>query len=190
MMVKPRLGIDIDGTLSQYDTFLPYLNKLLGTEVTAEQLIQYDMHEIFGMKYEEFCNIFDEHSIPMYQQSVPRPCAQKQLSWIDEHFNIFYITARYNKFAKLTQDWLIEHRFPNREIICTGSHDKTEALKSYNIQFMVEDRLENAIQIWDELRIPIYLLDTPYNQGEHINGICRVPDWHAIQEDMIKRKIV
>lgn len=108
-MSKLTLGIDIDGTLTEFDSFIPYLNQLLNTQVKPEQIIQYDLHEIFGMEYQDFSNLFDEHSIPIYKNSVPRLCAKNQLQWMDERFQIVYITARHEEFKKLTEEWLSEH---------------------------------------------------------------------------------
>lgn len=187
-MNKPVLGIDIDGTLTEYDSFLPYLNHLLGKAVKPEEIIQYDLHEIFGMEYDAFVSLFDEHSIPIYKGAVPRLCAKDQLDWMDQRFQIVYITARYQEFAPLTRNWLKEHGFPQREIVCTGSHDKLQALRRNQVMLMVEDRLENAQQIWEKLKVPVYLLDTPYNQADLLpEGIRRVKDWHDIQRDLFGR---
>ena len=185
-MKKQVLGIDIDGTLTEYDSFLPYLNELLGTKVKPEEIIQYDLHEIFGMEYDAFSSLFDEHSIPLYQMAVPRPCAIQELQWLDKQFDIIYITARYGEFRELTQNWIKQHGFPDRQLICTGSHDKLSAIKENQVCVMVEDRLENALEIWGKLQVPVFLLDTPYNQGLLPNGICRVKDWHEIIAEIKK----
>ncbi|HJV45300.1 MAG TPA: hypothetical protein VJ824_06200 [Bacillota bacterium] len=184
-MHKQTLGIDIDGTLSEYFSFLPYLNQLLNTQVTPEQLIQYDLHEIFGMEYEAFCSLFDEHSLPIYRDSIPRKCAQKELGWIDQNYHVVYITARLQEFRDITHQWLLTHGFPDRPIICTGSHDKSKAIQDNQVSIMVEDRLENAVEIWNQLKVPVFLLDTPYNQGILPDGIIRVKDWHEIKGKMI-----
>lgn len=187
MIKRQTMGIDIDGTLTEYDSFLPYLNQLLGTQVKPEQIIQYDLHEIFGLEYDRFSDLFDEHSIPLYKASLPRRCAQEQLKWIDDRFEIVYITARYEEFKELTETWLREHGFPARNIVCTGSHDKIQAMKANQVRFMVEDRLENALQIWEEIHVPVYLLDTPYNQAKLPNGVLRVKDWVEIKKDLSKK---
>ena len=69
-------------------------------------------------------------------------------------------------------------------IVCTGSHDKIGAIKEYNANYMVEDRLENAIHIWEELQIPVYLLNTPYNQAKLPSGVYRVKDWYEITQHL------
>ncbi|MBP1934600.1 hypothetical protein [Ammoniphilus resinae] len=183
-MNKINIGIDIDGTLTEYHSFLPYLNNLLGTKVTPEQLTQYDLHEIFGMDYEDFVAVFDEHSVPIYKTSIPRVCAKEHLQWFDRQFNIVYITARYKDYMELTKDWLTTNGFPKRQLVCTGSHDKLQALQEYQVGLMVEDRLENALEIWDKLQVPVYLLDTPYNQAKLPEGIVRVQDWHDIRKQI------
>ncbi len=187
MIKRQTMGIDIDGTLSEFDSFLPYFNQLLGTTVKPEQIIQYDLHEIFGVEYDRFSDLFDEHSIPLYKACLPRRCAQEQLKWIDDRFEIVYITARYKEFKELTEEWLQQHGFPTRHIICTGSHDKIQAMQENKVHYMVEDRLENALQIWEQIKVPVYLLDTPYNQSKLPNGVSRVKDWVEIREDLIKK---
>ena len=182
--MKQTMGIDIDGTLTEYDSFIPYFNELLGKQVKPEEIIQYDLHEIFEMEYDAFSNLFDEHSAPIYEQSHPRPCAQDQLKWIEERFNIVYITARLKEYEELTSKWIKEHGFPLSPIVCTGSHDKIGAIKEYNANYMVEDRLENAIHIWEELQIPVYLLNTPYNQAKLPSGVYRVKDWYEITQHL------
>ena len=179
-MKKQTMGIDIDGTLTEFDSFIPYFNELLGKEVKPEEIVQYDLHEIFEMDYDHFSQLFDEHSAPIYEQSLPRDCAQKQLQWIEEHFNIVYITARLKEYGELTEKWIKEHGFPQSPVVCTGTHDKIAAIKEYNANYMVEDRLENALHIWEELQVPVFLIDTPYNQAELPSGVYRVKNWHEV----------
>lgn len=186
-MKKQTMGIDIDGTLTEFDSFIPYFNKLLGKQVKPEDIVQYDLHEIFDMDYDDFSALFDEHSAPAYEQSPPRSCAQQELKWIDERFNIVYITARLKEYEELTSRWIKEHGFPESPIVCTGSHDKIDAIKQYNVNYMVEDRLENALHIWEELRVPVFLVDTPYNQAELPAGVFRVKNWHEVT-DYLKEK--
>ena len=69
-MMKQTMGIDIDGTLTEYDSFIPYFNELLGKQVKPEEIIQYDLHEIFDMEYDAFANLFDEHSAPSMSNPI------------------------------------------------------------------------------------------------------------------------
>ncbi|RKD26837.1 hypothetical protein BEP19_16440 [Ammoniphilus oxalaticus] len=174
------MGIDIDGTLTEFDSFIPYFNELLGKQVKPEEIVQYDLHEIFEMDYDDFSKLFDEHSAPVYEQSHPRSCAQEELKWIDDHYNIVYITARLEEFEELTEKWIKEHGFPNSPIVCTGTHNKIPAIKEYHVNYMVEDRLENALHIWEELSVPVFLIDTPYNQATLPSGVHRVTNWREV----------
>ena len=42
-----RLGIDIDGTVTSPETFVPYLNKSFGINITLNDMKEYDLTKLF-----------------------------------------------------------------------------------------------------------------------------------------------
>lgn len=49
-----RLGIDIDGTVTAQDTFVPYLNESFQCDITLDDMTEYDLTKLLKISNEEF----------------------------------------------------------------------------------------------------------------------------------------
>lgn len=49
-----HLGIDIDGTITAQDTFVPYLNESFSLSITLEDIKEYDLTKLLNISQEDF----------------------------------------------------------------------------------------------------------------------------------------
>ncbi|MCY8244317.1 hypothetical protein MOC35_01540, partial [Bacillus inaquosorum] len=49
-----RLGIDIDGTITAQDTFVPYLNRSFNLSISLNDMTDYDLTKLLNITQEEF----------------------------------------------------------------------------------------------------------------------------------------
>ena len=83
--------------------------------------------------------------------------------------------------AALRETWEevgVEPRF----IELIGSHHKIETAKKFNVDAFFEDKHDNAVDIHEELQIPVLLFDTPYNRSPIPEGVIRVTNWQEADQ--------
>ncbi|WP_438310955.1 5' nucleotidase, NT5C type [Sporosarcina sp. FA9] len=172
-----RFGIDIDGTVTCPTSLLPHINKQFGCELILEDIKEYDLTKAFPIDEKTFYEWYKLAESHIYETSPAQPFAQEVLSsWITQ-FELFYISARGNHVFQGTQEWFTREAIPFDHIELTGSHQKIEAAKKFGVDAFFEDKHDNAVEIHEELQIPVLLFDTPYNRMTIPDGVIRVYDW-------------
>jgi uncharacterized protein len=113
----------------------------------------------------------------IYDTSPPQEFAKEILeSWLPQ-YELFYISARGENVLDTTFDWFKREEIPYDHIELIGSHYKIEAARKHNVHAFFEDKHDNAVDISEELDIPVILFDTPYNRKPIPEGVIRVYDW-------------
>ncbi|XQY90726.1 hypothetical protein ACNRWW_14470 [Metabacillus sp. HB246100] len=172
-----RLGIDIDGTVTDPKTFVPYLNKSFNRNLNFEDLNQYDLTKVLNITDLDFWNWMNEFEPIIYKDAPLANHAKIVLDeWKTEH-QLLFISARRKHLLDITYNWFKEKDLFYHHIELIGSHDKLEAVKSHEISIFFEDKHDNACMISEEHDIPVILFNTPYNQDPIPNGVIRVNDW-------------
>ncbi|OOV78534.1 5' nucleotidase, NT5C type [Mammaliicoccus fleurettii] len=180
MNQKPRLGIDIDGTVTCPKTFVPYLQRDFNEQLKYEDITEYNLANVLNCEEEEMLNWFKNNESYIYQNSPVAEGAKDILSQLQYQYELYYISARHNYLEDITKEWFNLHNIPFDQITLTGSHNKLEITKNQNIDVFFEDKLDNAEDINHQLNIPVFLFDTPYNQKELQSGIYRINSWHEV----------
>ncbi len=185
---KPRFGIDIDGTVTTADTLIPHINKQYNTNIVLEDVIEYDFLSAFTQPIDrqEFAKWFKENEAYMYSVSDLAKDAQVILNEWQSLYELYYISARDEKVFQVTQQWFEENKVPYHHIELIGSHNKLEAAKKHNVDIFFEDKHDNAVNLAEELNIPVILFDTPYNRELVPKNVIRVKNWLEAN-DWIKR---
>ncbi|WP_299087865.1 hypothetical protein [uncultured Metabacillus sp.] len=172
-----RLGIDIDGTITDPKTFIPYLNKSFQTQLTYNDLKEYDLTKVLNITEEDFWNWMDEFEPIIYKEAPLSLHAKHVLDdWKDRH-QLLFISARRKHLLDVTYNWFKEMDVFYHHIELIGSHDKLEAVKRNEISIFFEDKHDNACMISEEHQIPVILFNTPYNQDPVPKGVVRVNHW-------------
>jgi len=177
-MTKRRFGIDIDGTVTRPDTILPFLNKDFKMELRIEDITEYNIRKFIDVDEQTMYQWFRSNEANIYKQSPLKDGSKDILNdWAKDFADLFYISARNSSLMEITTDWFIHNQLTYTHIELLGSHDKIEAIKNHNVDIFFEDKDDNAIQIYEECKIPVILFNTPYNQGIVPDAVVRVNNW-------------
>ena len=177
-----KIGIDIDGTITDPSTFVPYLNKGFGRTLAYEDLKEYDLSKVLGISSSEFINWFISNELTIYKEA---PVAQHLKTVIDSwvgSYELAFVSAREPYHLTVTCNWLDKHMIHYDELHLVGSKSKTGIIEKRGIQLFIEDNYENACKISESNNIPVILLNTPYNQYLTPKGVVRVNNWLEAKE--------
>ncbi len=172
-----RFGIDIDGTLTCPTSLLPFINKQYEVDLVLDDIKEYDLTKAFPVDKNEFYTWYKTVESQIYQASPPQKFAKAILDDWKSKFELFYISARGENVYDTTFDWFQREDIPYDHIDLIGSHYKIEAAKKHKVDAFFEDKHDNAVDINEELDIPVILFDTPYNRKPIPKGVIRVYDW-------------
>lgn len=172
-----HLGIDIDGTITAQDTFVPYLNESFSLSITLEDIKEYDLTKLLNISQEDFWKWMNENEPRIYQEALLAQYAKQTLDELKKQHKLIYITARRHHLEDITFDWFEKHDIHYDHIELVGGHDKLEAVFRHKIDVFFEDHHGNATMIAKEAGIPVLLFNTPYNQLPIDSNIVRVDSW-------------
>ena len=183
-ILKPRFGIDIDGTVTCPSTLIPHINKQYNLSITLNDVVEYDFLSAFPFPVDrnEFNEWFKANESSMYEESEIAANAKSILQSWESKFELYYISARGKNVYDITYNWFNEHNIPFDHIELIGSHDKIEIAKQFNVDAFFEDKHDNAVMIAEELDIPVILFDTPYNRLPAPKNVIRVENWIQANE--------
>ncbi|HZG13596.1 MAG TPA: hypothetical protein VE710_01130 [Candidatus Bathyarchaeia archaeon] len=176
------IGIDIDGTVTDPGSIVPLMNEAFGKNLAYTDCREYNLARVYNISDEEFMVWLDEYGPRLYREAPVHGLADEVLqAWHQQQLHqLVYISAREDKHRDVTLKWFERYDIPYHQIELIGSHDKCTAAKKWNVDLFLEDRLENALQLSEELGIPVLLFDTPYNQGELPPLVRRIFSWDEV----------
>jgi uncharacterized protein len=179
-------GIDIDGTVTSPSSIVPLMNESFGRNLRYEDCLEYNLANVYQITDEEFAGWLDQNGERLYDEAPVHGTADQILrGWYQEH-KLIFISARENRHLDVTLNWFSRYQIPYHEVDLIGSHDKLSSARSWGVDLFLEDRLENALQLSEALEIPVFLFDTPYNQGTLPDLIHRVNTWEEV-EGLVKK---
>lgn len=181
-----RFGIDIDGTVTCPTSLLPHINKAYGIDLVLDDIKEYDLTKAFAVDEQQFYNWYKTVEDHIYDTSPPQEYAKVILESWHSQYELFYISARGEHVYDTTYNWFKREAIPYDHIELIGSHYKIEAAKKHRVHAFFEDKHDNAVDIHEELDIPVILFDTPYNQKPIPDGVIRVHNWQEAN-DWIKK---
>jgi uncharacterized protein len=180
--MKKRFGIDIDGTVTRPDTFVPYLNRAFQLTLTYEDITEYDLLPFVTVDEAEFSKWFKKNEPIIYGESLLADGAKNVLhTWVNQA-ELFFISARNNELLDVTKQWFTKQELQYNHIELIGSHDKVETAKKHEVDLFLEDKHDNAVAIAEECKIPVILFNTPYNQSPVPDRVIRVNTWHEAEQ--------
>ncbi|MGD8192251.1 hypothetical protein ACQCN2_19960 [Brevibacillus ginsengisoli] len=171
------IGIDIDGTVTDPGSILPFMNEAFGKNLTLADCIEYNLATVYNIPEEVFEKWLDEQGEHLYRCATLHDVADQILKQWHQAHRLVYISARDEKHLPVTYEWLERFEIPYHSVNCIGSHDKLSSAKKWGVDVFLEDRKENAVQLAEELQIPVFLFDTPYNQGTLPSLVKRINTW-------------
>ncbi|PSL42302.1 hypothetical protein B0H94_1161 [Salsuginibacillus halophilus] len=179
-MTTPNVhfGFDIDGTVTDPATFVPYLNDHFNRSIRLEDITEYDLTNVLNITQEDFWNWMQQHEHHIYQQADLAVGVDKALESWQQHGRLTYVSARGEHLLSTTKQWLETNNLPYHHIELIGKHDKLESIQNHNIDIFFEDKHDNACDIAEACNIPVVLLDTPYNRKPAPEQVVRANNWN------------
>jgi hypothetical protein len=177
-----RLGIDIDGTVTSPETFVPYLNKSFGINITLNDMKEYDLTKLLKISEDDFWIWMNEQEPIIYKDAPMTPHAKLVLDEWSKTHQLLFISARRNHLQDITLDWFKRNELFYHHIELIGTHDKLSAVRKNKIDVFFEDKHDNACMISEEFSIPVILFNTPYNQEPIPEKVIRVNNWIEARE--------
>lgn len=184
-----RIGIDIDGVLTdieqwQLDVGGKFFSKFNKGVANKDG---YEITEIFNVSDELDNQFWNEYLYEYVTKEPSRKFASEVIKKLKEDGNeIYIVTARYltdrntedgEKMRKIVVNWLAEQKIDYDEIIFSPE-DKKENCKKYNIDIMIEDKVDNINKI--SSIIPVICFHAGYNKECKGKNIYRVYNWYDI----------
>lgn len=181
-MKNYRFGIDIDGTVTTPSSLLPHINKKFGCELVLDDIKEYDLTTAFEVDPTEFYNWYKEAEPEICLTSSTQEQAKQILMDWQKHAELYYISARGSEVMDVTMEWFQREQLPFDHVELIGSHRKIETARKFGTDVFFEDKHDNAVDLHEELDIPVILFDTPYNRKPIPNGVIRVTNWSEANE--------
>jgi uncharacterized protein len=172
-----RFGIDIDGTITTPDALIPFINKEFNLQLTLDNITQYEFTPVVPVSDDEFERWFTKNEPAMYRDSPISQGAKNVLNEWNKYHELFFISARKFELLDITEQWFKQNEILLGDFELLGSHKKVEAAKKLNVDIFLEDKHDNAVEIHEELEIPVLLFDAPYNRNPIPDGVIRVHSW-------------
>lgn len=155
---RERLAIDLDGVvypfISAVETYCrvncDYKGTLYEFYKDANSLMKY-----YGVEW-----LVDSPDI--YYKIFPDKKMMQLLNKLSEKFQLFYITARPANTLRVTEKYLKDFNFPQRNNLIF-SPDKATYARLLGMDYFIEDSAENANKI--AKTCVSFLLNQPYNRG-------------------------
>lgn len=184
-----RIGIDIDGVLTdieqwQLDVGGKFFSKFNKSVINKDG---YEITEIFNVSNELDSQFWDEYLYEYVTKEPSRKYASEVIKKLKDDGNeIYIVTARYltdrntadgKRMREIVVNWLKEQNIYYDEIIFSPE-DKKENCKKYNIDIMIEDKVDNINKI--SSIIPVICFHAGYNRECKGNNIYRVYNWYDI----------
>ncbi len=183
-----RFGIDIDGTVTCPTSLIPHINEAFGSELTLEDIREYDLTAALPqLDKEKFHTWFKQQEPAIYAASPLSKDAKQILNRWKDFYELYFISARGANVRDVTFDWFEQHAIRYDHIELIGTHKKIATAKQHQVDLFFEDKHDNAVEISEELDIPVILFDTPYNRDPVPNKVVRVSNWLEAEQWVQKK---
>ena len=177
MQKEFTLGIDIDGTVTDPYTFIPHLNQYFNKQLTYDDVITYNLLELYEITEQQYRDWYKLHGEKIYEKAPLALEAKEILHQLQVDYNLIYVSARDEKYRVATMKWFKQNDLPYDEVILTGSPHKCKEIENNQIDLFLEDNYDAAVHMGKLIEIPLFLFDTPYNQGPLPENVIRVYSW-------------
>jgi len=178
-MKNLNICIDIDGTITDAYYWLNMTNKYFNKKIKEEQVTKYYIHEVMGIKPEEYEKFYEENKIEIHSNQKLREDVQSVIKRLSRIHNIYFVTAREKELTMLTHSYLKRNEIPYDDLFVLGSHYKVDKAKELECNVFIEDNYDNAVQL-STAGFKVLLVDTNYNQKPLNDNIVRVYSWKEI----------
>jgi len=195
--MKRKIAIDVDDVLFDFvNPFLDFWNEKYKTSFKKEDVFSFNLERVFGVLRKEKNEMMNEfYKSPFFKNLHPIPMSQEILSYLKEENENIIVTSRLVglegiDMKEITESSLEKNFKGNYSAVFYSKNHETNGQSKANIcerekaSLLVEDCLYYAFEC-DQKRIPVFLMDTPWNQGD-LRGtlITRVKNWEEVLKEL------
>jgi len=188
--------VDMDDVLCQAARqFLVIVEREFGKKIDYEQLTNFDVGQSCGLQPEERDELYRiVHQPDELLKMMPIEGALPVLKeWQVEGFEIAIVTGRPPDSYEVSITWLAKHGVPHSSFTVVDKYSRfaTEKTIAINLRELatrrfclaVEDSLPMAEYLAGQMKVPVALIDCPWNQTDAAHAqVSRYPDWPAIAD--------
>jgi uncharacterized HAD superfamily protein len=186
-----KVGIDIDDVLCDFSgPFLDLARDMFGRPPKGAVAKDWD-YSGDGLSAEELAKVWAKvESIPNYYTTLPKvEPAEFLLDFFDPKFIVYFVTARRPKtegdpIEMQTAQWLFEHYscfFPTVIV----NKDKAAIVEALGIEYFIDDKPQNLLNIWERTGIKCYLMNHSHNEWFRDETFERVKSIRKFYEKLL-----
>lgn len=196
-----RIGIDIDGVLTDIERFvMNYIPKYC-IENNIEYKVSesnYNVHKTFNISEEQGNKFWDTYIEDYAKNEKARPFASEVIKKLKEDgHEIYIITARWfanrddeigNRMRETVKNWLCEYKIPYDKLVFSKASNESKAseIAENKIDLMIEDNPNNVNEI--SSIIPVICYHAEYNKKCKGDKITRCYSWYDIYKTISNLK--
>jgi uncharacterized HAD superfamily protein len=180
MTTDRYIYVDFDDVLCQTARALvDVAASRFGKRVPFEEIHFFDLQKSFGLSEDETRDLIDcFHDGTLLQALEPVPHAVESIrQWSDGGYRIWVITGRPPDTFDVSRRWLERYEAPFEKLIMVDKYARNHAprqgvptmtlreMATLNCRLAVEDSLDMASFLLENTRIPVALLNRPWNTG-------------------------
>jgi len=188
--------VDMDDVLCQAARhFLVVVEREFGKKINYEELTNFDVGHACGLSSAERDELYRiVHQPYELLKMAPIDGALAVLGrWQDEGFEIAIVTGRPPESYEPSLEWLAKHEISYGSFTMVDKYSRfaTEKTIAINLRELamrrfclaVEDSLPMAEYLAGQMKVPVALIDCPWNQADAAHAeVSRYPDWSAIAD--------
>lgn len=180
-----NICIDIDGTLTDSNHFIPYFNEYFNKTITDEERSIYDLGELYNVSEAELREFYNSHGIKMQMEAKLLEHAKEVLESWKKNYNLNIITARKAENIRTTIQWLECHDLDWIPVYAIGTPNKLDTALSLGCDIFIEDHPKFSIVAADS-GIKVILMNAIYNEDLEHENIFRVYNWSEV-DDLVNK---
>ena len=176
-----NICIDIDGTMTVRDYYIPFFNCFFHKNIKFTQMVEYDLQKVYGVSEEQIIDFYQKCGHTMHPSAgIQENVVKTLLKWQKNH-DVSIVTARTPEMKEVTVNWLDKKGLGKVPLHLLGTSKKTEFAKLLKCDLFIEDHPEEIKRMANS-GIRTLLMDNPYNQNITHKNIVRVNDWYEIEK--------
>jgi uncharacterized HAD superfamily protein len=192
--VSKTIYVDLDDVLCEAARhFLVVVEREFGKRITYEQLTHFDVGHSCGLSPAERDELYRivHRSDELLSMAPVNEAIAVLKRWEEQGFDIAIVTGRPPESIEVSLAWLAKHHVAHGSFTVVDKYsrftpDNTSSISLAELStrrfcWAVEDSLPMAQFLSGRMRLPVALIDCPWNQTDETHaGIKRYHDWEVI----------
>ena len=200
-MVSKTIYVDLDDVLCQAARrFLLIVEREFGKRVAYEELTNFDVGQSCGLTPAEAGELYRIVHRPeeLLAMEPVREAVAALGDWQRQGFEIAIVTGRPHDSLDISIAWLAKHKISHSSFTVVDKYGRfpTESSRALRLEdlirqkfcWAVEDSLPMARFLAGRMKLPVALIDRPWNRCESDpEGVSRYMDWQNMAATMSRR---